>query len=1280
MVEPGKIDVTVKTLDSQSRSYNVGEEITVKEFKEHIASSVGIPVEKQRLIYQGRVLQDDKKLGEYNVDGKVIHLVERAPPQTTQPGGAGGSGTSGTGVSPPPHSSSTAPPGPPHDRNANSYVMLGTFNLPVNIMDPQQIQMSVQQMMAGMGEGGRNARVSTSTGSNGSVDVHIDVEQAIQSEPRMRLVLAQNLLRDTHHVIDRLEGQPSGMDQEPQSTENPSSQTQTTPTAPPPQSSPTEPPTPDSEGGAQPMDTSPPPPPSSSSSSSSSTQTEGPPHSGPNHPSPVEFMEVLCELRQVEDRLQPFVQRTHQILGSATSADYNNNTQEREEDQLTLNLVGEALRFLGNALVALSDLRCNLSSTPPRHLHVVRPMAHYASPVVLQSAGQPNIPIQINLGTTVTMTANGRQAAEGQAAPGATPTSTSSEQPGGPQSQTPPAQGSQANQTGSQAQPTSQAQPPPGTQPRVIRITHQTMEPMVMMQMNIDDSGTGTQTTGSASTGAPGGAPPLQIPGLPPEFMQAIVHQITQQALNMATAATGGMGVPGGGAVPGQQGQGGQQQQQQQQQGGVPMPGPFPPPQARVVITRPSFTPRPPNLNPRGPSINLRASVPGHPGVQAGSIPHASLSQMINGLVGQLLMPVHMTTAGEHTTSSSSSSSSSFSFSSSSSSSGTAAPPPSSSSSPPPSSASTSGQTSTNTTSTASTGHPSPTAPPPPSDSAPQPPQANLAQLLGSLLGGAAGGVAAAGAGAGMGAGGVPPSITVTMPGVPAFIQGVADFIQAAQPVFPPPPSQAPDQPPHPQHGTPHTHPPPPSSATTPSSGPPPAVVPPQAQAPPGGPPLGVGAGGESLSPEVFTGIVQGVLSSMMGSLGSPQGSSESIADFIQRLSQTSNIFEPGSGAAIGFFGDLLSLICQSFSMVDMVMLLHGQHQPLQRIQPQLRAFFTEHYLQEREPSDANIRAAAEDLINGLEEYITESFSTVSVREGVNITQTNMEFLTEQFTRIATHILRCSDQSFGQRLLELCNQGLFECLALNLYCLRGEQSALTAVINHRIRRMSAEVNPSLVNWLTTMMAMRLQVILEHMPVTEEQVLHYIRHTQSEPAEEEQPEPPAEEEPPSTESVQMEESSASPTPATTAEEAMASAGETVAMAAQREEAESEPWAAAVPPEWVPIIRQDLQSQRKMKSQPPLSDAYLSGMPAKRRKTVQSEGPHLTLSEAVGRAARSAGVKPVTSTDSLQGELERPELQEAYTEQVKSDIKKRLRDDPDYSTQRFPNTHRAFSPDS
>lgn len=78
-------EVIVKTLNGQDSTIIVEDEsMTVEDFKKEIESILDIAPDRQRLIFQGRVLQDDQTLTACGVQGKAVHLVERAPPSRVQ--------------------------------------------------------------------------------------------------------------------------------------------------------------------------------------------------------------------------------------------------------------------------------------------------------------------------------------------------------------------------------------------------------------------------------------------------------------------------------------------------------------------------------------------------------------------------------------------------------------------------------------------------------------------------------------------------------------------------------------------------------------------------------------------------------------------------------------------------------------------------------------------------------------------------------------------------------------------------------------------------------------------------------------------------------------------------------------------------------------------------------------------------------------------------------------------------------------------------------------------
>ncbi|KAK9767608.1 hypothetical protein K7432_002494 [Basidiobolus ranarum] len=74
----GQLNITVRTIDSDSYPVAIAHSETVSKLKEQLEDVAGVTRERQRLIFQGRVMKDEKTLHECGLKtGNVIHLVIR---------------------------------------------------------------------------------------------------------------------------------------------------------------------------------------------------------------------------------------------------------------------------------------------------------------------------------------------------------------------------------------------------------------------------------------------------------------------------------------------------------------------------------------------------------------------------------------------------------------------------------------------------------------------------------------------------------------------------------------------------------------------------------------------------------------------------------------------------------------------------------------------------------------------------------------------------------------------------------------------------------------------------------------------------------------------------------------------------------------------------------------------------------------------------------------------------------------------------------------------------
>ena len=76
--EKGVMKILNKTLSGKAFPLDVEHSDTIENLKKKIEEKEDIPKNEQRLIYEGKALEDDRILDDYNIkEGKTIHLVLR---------------------------------------------------------------------------------------------------------------------------------------------------------------------------------------------------------------------------------------------------------------------------------------------------------------------------------------------------------------------------------------------------------------------------------------------------------------------------------------------------------------------------------------------------------------------------------------------------------------------------------------------------------------------------------------------------------------------------------------------------------------------------------------------------------------------------------------------------------------------------------------------------------------------------------------------------------------------------------------------------------------------------------------------------------------------------------------------------------------------------------------------------------------------------------------------------------------------------------------------------
>ncbi|XP_033643077.1 large proline-rich protein BAG6-like isoform X2 [Asterias rubens] len=1183
------MDVTVKTLDSQTRQFSVPEQITVKEFKDRIAGSVNIPASTQRLIFCGRVLQDSKKLSEYEVHGCTIHLVEKPPPSTAP-------STSSTSTS-----STSGQHGGGMSDGRDSFFM-GAITVQADIGDAGNIH--VQQ-------------------PNGShMDVHINLGPINMAPPvsasQQRITQIRNLLRQTHLTLERLENPPQQQGTQtdpvaatgsgtPTSSSEPVSNSSTTTSS----SSTTQTTQqPSSTGGATPS-------PDSASNNQTGQGQAGRRTATVVHPRSTVMADILQEIAELNTRLQPHLTQYRELLISDPV--YEGDTDRQPAHRLQT-LVNQTLHYISHIYHAVSDCMMDLHTTPPRVLRA--PAGMMVAPI--RPAGQ--MPVHVNIGQMAAHAAasQGGAAASTEERPSSTTSSSTSQQ----------------------------------------------------------NASTRTSSTATTQT---------QNSSAPPLVTNASVTLTNQQTyvITPRSGATGYMAVPVSSSSSNQTPGATTPSSPASQGGGRGTGG------SRPAAPRPS-----------GPHVHIHQL-----GLNPGSIPPAGLLQVMAQMVGQQQMQQMAQTPANHAG-------------------------PTNTSSTPTTSSPRSQQNAQSTPSPQNQNQSSRT-PNPMAFFNPLQPRPAWDPLLpcnsrhitmrvmptGPAGRGRAGGGrqnTASGTGradesagrspgesgsaggenvnAGDGAqnNAMPQMIPVSADGnITDVIGGLVNAILNQQPNFVqvvPPGAQQTTQ----QASSQQQRQQPSQSSSNASS------AAPSGQSEPG--PNSV------LSDQMLMNMMLR-MTQEMGSVGSGQSSNQSLRNFLSGMGMA---LEPGEG----FLGELLDQVTEQLGMGDFASMFLGQSAPLQQLRPNLERFVNQRIMRGQPLTPENIEAGVNRILEELRPAVTEFINGAPTVNNIDPVATHMKFLHSVLEKFVRLFAGQEESAFGEQMRRLGHDSLHQWVALMVHIF-GSRQNVDEFLSTRMRTwFGVDATPG--SLVATMSLQNFDLVYRMLTVTPDQIAHFVvkkkpstagaagpatPSTTAASGSSARPAPTPGQSQGSLDNVEVimeaeihvpdesmnalvgavgqaeaasrDLSTPSSTEAAATPVPLAATGDAVAM-------DTSGWEAAVPAEWVPVINQDIGRQRRQAPQGGLSDAYLAGMPPKRMKLTQDKkspinnGVETFLPGTLRQAVQAVGAQPLTGVDALVRDAEASSsLYDACEEQVRSAVQERLRRDPDYDAQKFPNTDKYIN---